>query len=332
VSGRALAFTDPEIIRLARTRYIPVAGDDWYQRRRKDAEGKFFRRVADQGPRKGVGGSTRQGIYLLTADGTLLAFRNAQDPKVMREVLRQGLKKWNELPAARRKPDGIKVKDLGKVDPRFFRTPPKNGLIVNIYTRILDRDSKGAFHKGTCPTKGGDRPAHDHLWLTEKDCKAVVPARARKGDTFPMPAPVARRILRFHLVDNTRGEPPHWRTDQIRSGKMTLTVEEITAFGIRLRVDGTALLATDPKPEKADRGYDVRLLGYIHYDARKKQIDRFDVVAVGDHWGQGTFTPGARKGRKPLGVVFELVQGATAADQVPPQGTREIGAYLAGSR
>src|SRR5205823_3369628 len=83
----------------------PVAGDDWYQRRRQDAEGAFFRKVADQGPRKGAGGSTRQGIYCLTPDGTLLAYKNAgQAPDVMREVLRRGLAEWKKLPATRRKP------------------------------------------------------------------------------------------------------------------------------------------------------------------------------------------------------------------------------------
>ena len=66
-----LAFADPEIVRMAREDFVPVAADDWYERRRNDAEGDFFRRVADQGPRKGEGGSTRQGIYCLTADGKL---------------------------------------------------------------------------------------------------------------------------------------------------------------------------------------------------------------------------------------------------------------------
>ena len=41
-----------------------------YQRRRQDAEGEFFRKVADQGPRKGKGGATRQGIYCFTASGS----------------------------------------------------------------------------------------------------------------------------------------------------------------------------------------------------------------------------------------------------------------------
>src|SRR5262245_25182331 len=109
---------------MARDRYVAVAGDDWYQRRRQDAEGKFFRGVADQGPRKGEGGSTRQGIYLFTADGKLLGYRNHHDPNVMREVLRQGLREWDKLPETRRRPGAVKVPDRGKGDARYTRTPP----------------------------------------------------------------------------------------------------------------------------------------------------------------------------------------------------------------
>src|SRR5262245_13399700 len=121
--------------------FIPVAADDWYQRRRDDAEGKFFRAVADQGPRKGEGGSTRQGIYCFTADGKLLAYKNAgQAPDVMRDTLRQGLREWQRLPEERRKPGGITVEDLPKTDPLYSRKPPPGGLVVKVYTRILDQD------------------------------------------------------------------------------------------------------------------------------------------------------------------------------------------------
>ncbi|HYN63725.1 MAG TPA: hypothetical protein VES36_03895, partial [Candidatus Limnocylindrales bacterium] len=74
MAGRALAFSDPEIVRMAGDDYVAVACDDWYQRRRRDAEGEFFTSVTNQGPRKGERGDTRQGIYLLTAGGKLLAY------------------------------------------------------------------------------------------------------------------------------------------------------------------------------------------------------------------------------------------------------------------
>src|ERR1700687_2302710 len=100
---------------MAREEFVPIAADDWYQRRRQDAEGEFFRSVADQGPRKGAGGSTRQGIYVFTAGGKLLLYRNHQDPDVMRSVLRQGLAAWKKLPEDQRKPGAVQVADAGRV-------------------------------------------------------------------------------------------------------------------------------------------------------------------------------------------------------------------------
>ena len=97
---------------MAREDYIPVSADDWYERRRQDAVGEFFRKVANQGPRKGQGGSTRQGIYCLTADGKLLAYKNAgQNAGVMREVLQRALVAWKKLPEDRRKPGAVIVPD-----------------------------------------------------------------------------------------------------------------------------------------------------------------------------------------------------------------------------
>jgi hypothetical protein len=109
---------------------------------------------------------------------------------------------------------------------------------------------------------------------------------------------------------------------------LTWTVEEATPASLRLRLDGSALLASDGDPEKARRGYDVRLLGYLHYDREKAVVGRFDLLAAGDHWGRSTFTPGARPGRKPLGVALELRRGNDPADLLPPQAARELRAYL----
>jgi hypothetical protein len=332
VAGRALAFSDPAIGRMAVEDFVPVAGDDWYERRRDDAEGRFFRAVADQGPRKGEGGSTRQGIYVFTADGQLLVYRNSQDAAVMRDVLRQGLAAWNNLPAGRRQPGAVRVGDAGETDARYTRTPPAGTLVVNFHTRILDRAGKDDFCRGTCGTVGGDHAALDHLWITAAECRALVPEKPHHGDKVPLPPAVVERILRFHLVDNTRGEPAAWHREDIRSQDLTLTVEQAGDDGVGLRLEGSALLATDADLARARRGFDVRLLGHLHYDAGKKAFDRFDVVALGEHWGDSKFTPGARPGRTPLGVAFELANGTSPADRVPPQGARDLGEYLGQDR
>ena len=311
---------------MARDKFIPVAADDWYQRRRQDAEGAFFRGVADQGPRKGKGGSTRQGIYVFTAGGKLLAYRNHQDPAVMRSVLQQALRAWKQLPADQRQAGAVKVKEVGKVDTAYARTPPPGALVVNVYTRILEKTG-GEFSCGTCKFPGGDKSARDHFWLTEAEGKALIPTNPRKGETITVPAPVAYRIARFHLLDNTRGEPPAWERNQVQSLKMTLTVTEVSAKGVTLRLDGSALLATEADAANAKRGYEVRLLGWIGYDRKKRVIDRFDAVALGEHWGDSGLTRGARPGRTPLGVAFELSRG-DPADRVPPQGARWLDGYI----
>lgn len=326
--GRELIFSNAEIIRLAREQFIPVTADDWYQRRREDAEGEFFRRVADQGPRKGKGGSTRQGIYVFTASGQLLGYRNPGDADNMRQELQRALARWQRLPARERQPGGVELKAAGPVDRRYERTPPKGTVVVDVFTRILDRTADGSYRAGSCTFPGGDQAARDHLWLLPEEWQKLLPANPEQGQQVPLPKSLVQRLVRFHLVDNTRGEPPMWRKDEVRKADLQLTVEKVDKEGVLLRLEGTAVLATSADMDQARRGYDVRLRGYLHFDGAKKTLDRFDVVAVGDHWGAGPFTPNPRPGKASLGVLFRLSQGDSPADQVPPQAAREIGAYL----
>src|SRR5207253_3218870 len=137
--------------------FISVTGDDWYQRRRQDAEGDFFRKMADSAGRKGEGGMTRQGIYMFAADGTVLGYKNAgQNVEVMKQVLRQALANFDRLPAAQRKPGAIVVGEPGRSDPSYSRTPPPGGLIIKVWGRILDYKD-GAYCKGSCSSAGGDK-------------------------------------------------------------------------------------------------------------------------------------------------------------------------------
>src|SRR5688572_23931230 len=110
---------------MASENFVAVACDDWYQRRRRDAEGEFFINVANQGPRKGEGGATRQGIYLLTAAGKLLSWKNTgQLPEVTVEMFRDALQKWQNLPESERAPGAVKVPGHGKLDTDYHRQPP----------------------------------------------------------------------------------------------------------------------------------------------------------------------------------------------------------------
>ena len=72
---RESTFKDAEIVSLLKSRFIPVAIDQAYQRRQKDTEGDFYRKIAGQGPRNNFK-STTQGLYLATASGKLLGYNN----------------------------------------------------------------------------------------------------------------------------------------------------------------------------------------------------------------------------------------------------------------
>lgn len=326
--GRVLTFADADVIQMAQENFVPVATDDWYTRRRKDAEGAFFRLVSNQSPRKASGeGGTRQGIYAFTASGKLLAFRNHHDPAVMKSVLRQALAAWDKLPAKEREPGSVKIDDPDKVDAAYNRKPPKGTLIVNVFTRILDKDKKGEFCHGTCEFTGGDRAAHDRLWLTEEEWRPLLPKSPKVGDKVAVPDRLVKRIARFHLVDNTRGEPSHWQNKEVRKGELSFEVKKVTDDKVEMRLSGAFVLATDPEA-KAGRGFDLNIIGTMLVDRKGNRIERLEAIGLGDHWGSGALTGKSRPGRMPLGVAFELSRGDTPSDLVPPQGARWLQGYI----
>lgn len=317
MAGRAFAFADPKIIELAKTKFIPVTGDDWYQRRRQDDEGEFFRRVASQGPRKGVGGATRQGIYTLTADGELLEFKNAgQDVEATRQQLRKALEKWAAMPEDRRRPGAVTIPEHGPLDEKFVRKPPEGGLILKVHGRILDRKDR-EYVRGECPSAGGMKASRDFLWLTPTETQSLIPVKTEVGYSYAVPAAISRRIARFHLIDNTRGEPIFWKRADVKEIMMTLTVTAVDT----LRLDGRVRI------DAGERGYEAVLGGLLHFKDGK--FDQIDVVAVGEHWGDDSVTrSGARPGRTLLGVAFSLADPARPIERIPPQGAREWGRYI----
>ncbi len=322
--GRASAFADPDIIKMCQTDFVPVTGDDWYQRRRKDKEGEFFRALAEASGKKS---HTLQGIYLFAADGTPLRYKNSgHSAEFTRDMMRDALTQFAKLPENKRKPGAVKIEDVGKLDPDYSRAPPEGGLILKSYTRILDLKG-GEYRKGTCQSTGGEKAARDHVWITKDEVKALAPAKAEVGFRYPVPPKIVERLCRYHLIDNTRGEPELWRPQDVRAKRLTLVVTAVTADAVELKLEGEALLATDADPAKAARGYEVRLLGALRYRPAKGTFDTFDLTAVGTHWGEHHDTAPARPGKSLLGQSFELAADRPG-DRVPPQGVRDKDGYF----
>ncbi len=312
---------------MTQTDFVPVCTDDWYTRRRKDYEGDFFRKVADQSPQKDLNGATRQGIYVFTADGDLLGYRNnGGDAEVMKKVFADAKAKFDKLPAARRKPGGVSVPAAGKPDPNYHRVLPEDGLVLKVNARILQSKAE-MLVKGTCDFTGGDGASRDYCWITADEKKALVPPRAEVGFCYELPAKIAERLARFHLIDNTRGEPEFWTKEQVRTNRITLAVTVVADDAIELRLDGEVLLSTDADAAKAKRGFEPKVRGLLRYIPSRKVFDQFDIAAVGDHWGESTYTPGSRPGRKPLGMSFGLADPTKRSERITPQGLKDAGAY-----
>jgi hypothetical protein len=178
----------------------------------------------------------------------------------------------------------------------------------------------------------------DHLWLTEAEWKSLLPAVARVGEKAPAPKEITDRILRWHLNPlAVYGETNALGKSEVRGGELTLTVETVSASSVRLRLHGFARLGKSPPAPVAKGkcacidqwGYEPRLLGFIDYDDVKKVITRFDVVALGDHFGRlGIADSAARIGLQPLGISFELVTGNAPADRIPPGRTATAKNYF----
>lgn len=285
---RASTFSDPEVIELLQTKFVPVAIDQAYQRRQKDAEGRFYQKIANQGPRKVATGGTTQGHYAATADGKLLGFRNNRGAERTSELLRDALRKH--------KPGKVAVIERGKPDAQFDYPPPKGGLVVRTHAKVLggyeetDNEWRRMFQQGV---------GRDNLWIRADEHKALA-----EGE---IPETLTTRMARFHLVDNTRGEPPMWEVKDIR--KMDLTLKEG-------KLTGTVAL----KSGRGEREYKADVLGFV--ESKGGRVARFDVVVKGLFRGEGPYTRGAPKGEFPLAISFQIADGSDVADVLPPQGSR----------
>ena len=273
---------------MLRTQFIAVAIDQAYQRRQQDAEGEFYRKIAGQGPRNNFQ-STTQGFYIASADGTLLLYNNNRDPEKLNRLMQQRLQDFKA-------PSAATPISSGTLDARYNPSLPQGGCVVRVQARVLggyppttDRWNK-IFQTSL---------SRDNLWVSAAEQQALAKGQVTQS--------LQHRIARFHLVDNTRGEPSMWKEKEIRQIKITLD-------GTTLR--GTVHLETDD----GKRGYVAQLMGKIEMGSGK--VVRFDMVADGSFWGQGPYSGNAPKGRFPFAIGFRLADGTDAADQIPPQGSR----------
>jgi hypothetical protein len=145
----------------------------------------------------------------------------------------------------------------------------------------------------------------EHLWIRQDEIQALA-----RGE---LPDSLSKRIVRFHLVDNTRGTPTGWTEPEIKQREMSLD---------KGCLRGTVHLET----KDGKRGYQASLLGYI--ETKDGKVTRFDLVADGQFWGHGAYTPGAPTGKFPLAIAFTLADANDPLSKLVPDAVRCYSDYL----
>lgn len=268
-------FSDPEIVALLQTKFVPVAVDNHHIEKQKDAEGDFYRKVA-----------SHQGEYICTSEGKLLGQTNTHSAAHLKGLLQKALRDFQPAEAA--------PAEGGASDPRFNRSIPGDGLVVGVTTKVLGGYPETGDRKVRIYQESLGR---DHLWLEKEDVQALVEGRITDR--------VRNRIASYHLVDNTRGEPPWWRKGEIKRLELTLS-------------EGVLRGKAHLESESGDRGLTADLLGYVA--VKDGKVMRFDLVAQGEAWGAGRYNGGQPPGKYPLAVAFALTDPKRDADRVLPQG------------
>jgi hypothetical protein len=268
----------------------------------------------------------------MTSGGKLLTGR-VKDRNGLAAALQEVLDAYTKLPEADRRPKAVE----GEVKPQ--PAPLEGGLVLTIYDRPLGRSITGQYRHPEGDDCGGFRTHAPHgqrssLWLTKEECESLVPAKPTKGQTQKVPAKLFKRIALYGLMPQTLWVVEEsWKPDSVKSGELEVTIEEVSAQSVRMRVHGSVLLSApgvlhtwpDRKFIKnLENRYDARLEGLIVYDRAKGKITRWDMAVLGDYtgrWfaGNNGWKEATAEAPMPVGFAFEIDE--TAYD-LPPERRR----------
>jgi len=288
VVDRASAFDDREVVELLKTRYVPVAPSLTELIKSKDPAGDFFRKVVGQ---RAEPKHTKQGYYIASPDGTLVVgwMYPRPDDGTMKKNLAEALKTY-------RPPKQIDRIDASKVDRQCNPVPPDGAAVIEVCSKVLDAKW------GPSPAKRvdmiRDAVGRDRLWILRAEREALL--RGELADSL------LERVIRFHLVDNTRGVPRRWKQEEMKAVELKLAKGTLQG---RVQLDG----------------FDVQLYGRI--EAKGGALSRFDVVARGVHDPKKTEVGEVPLAPYTVAIAFALSESGEPA-RVPPLFSWDLPDYL----
>lgn len=278
------------------------------QRIANDPTHRFFRKYGESMPEGDWNHpGTKQGIYMIGPDAEYLEGRFAAggDREDMRKRLRRALQRWQKLrkrrdyrnapvPVADRvmPPDiegkalafAVSLRDLASIDD------PES---VRRYRRDRFDDRNWAeFVKW----------AWNRNWIAFDDPQVFV---TKSKEPRPVADEVVRRLYREVLVDNVRGQAPHWREQHVETATLTMRRTKVERSVWTIEYRGEAVMDAGPQ------GYRATLYGRSRWHSKTGDFESFELVAVGERRGAWRFNQRNRDpGPKPLGIALRRVETA----------------------
>jgi hypothetical protein len=233
----------------------------------------------------------------LTSSAKLLSFQHTQDVAVVKRLLTDGLAEFEKESVS-------SAQIVADTDARSVLNPPDDVVVLDVLSKVLGGYDQPADSREAILQSSRGR---DHCWIRRDEMEAM--------SSGMMPASLLLRMARFHLVDNTRGEPPMWDADDIRSLDGQMLGDRFTG-------------SVSIEDKTSSRGYAAQLSGFVRADG--DGLKEFDIIARGLAWGSGSYNSGAPRGKYPVAVRFTIAQGVWPFDYVPPGAARTRAAEYLG--
>ena len=257
----------------------------WRLQGASDEDALMFQSIANKGHYRKKGGS-RQGIYILSPSGQLLSSVNSLNPDVVLEIIEEGLKKWDTLPATQKSlPENFNK----KIKHRWEDSYPVDGLILQGAKSDLLSDPPSFDNRG-------DRWNMDYIWFNRKEALLWLPKDHVVGSIQECPELIKERLFRFHFVDNVRGQTLPFASEEIKLSKLSLEVKNSTESILSFSISGHAsavakgewlLGENDWTPNHTlDHGIKTQVLGSATFDKTVNQFTEFELVVLGKWFGK----------------------------------------------
>lgn len=265
---------------------MPVVGNTHELQNGRTAARDWWMDVANRAKPDTKEGSTAQGFYVLGADGSDYGFNNNRSVERVLGLMDRGLAAFKERPPA-------KV-EIDPAQGRYGFVRPDGVKALRVFARVRP------IPAGCDPAN--ENVARDHLWIPAEELKSL-----RDGK---FPDSLAMRLCRFHLVDNVRGEPNHWRQD------------EVVKRDFKVAADGTLTGSFSMVTADGGRGIEGSFTGRL-------VAEGFRAFATATAWGAGTYTPSPPEGKFPMVFAF-VVADDEYSRAVAPQAAFYGREYLIG--